>query len=44
MRSCSCCRAVAIDGGRVMFGGCDLAAAATEMRKVRGAGIAMIYQ
>ena len=36
---------VAIDGGRVMFEGRDLAAAtATEMRNVRGAGIAMIFQ
>jgi peptide/nickel transport system ATP-binding protein len=36
---------VAIDGGRVMFEGRDLAAATTaEMRKVRGAGIAMIFQ
>jgi peptide/nickel transport system ATP-binding protein len=38
-------REVAIDGGRVMFEGRDLAAATTaEMRKVRGAGIAMIFQ
>lgn len=36
---------VAIDGGRVVFEGHDLAAATTsEMRKVRGAGIAMIFQ
>jgi peptide/nickel transport system ATP-binding protein len=36
---------VAIDGGRVMFEGSDLAAATTaEMRNVRGAGIAMIFQ
>jgi peptide/nickel transport system ATP-binding protein len=36
---------VGIDGGRVMFEGRDLAAATTaEMRKVRGAGIAMIFQ
>jgi peptide/nickel transport system ATP-binding protein len=36
---------VAIDGGRVMFEGRDLAAATTaDMRKVRGAGIAMIFQ
>jgi peptide/nickel transport system ATP-binding protein len=36
---------VAIDGGRVMFEGRDLAAAtAAEMRKVRGADIAMIFQ
>jgi peptide/nickel transport system ATP-binding protein len=36
---------VSIDGGRVMFEGRDLAAATTaEMRKVRGAGIAMIFQ
>jgi peptide/nickel transport system ATP-binding protein len=36
---------VAIDGGRVMFEGRDLAAATVaEMRKVRGAGIAMIFQ
>jgi peptide/nickel transport system ATP-binding protein len=36
---------VAIDGGRVMFEGRDLAAATTaEMRKVRGSGIAMIFQ
>ena len=36
---------VAIDGGRVMFEGGDVAAATTaEMRKVRGAGIAMIFQ
>jgi peptide/nickel transport system ATP-binding protein len=36
---------VAIDGGRVMFEGRDLAAVTTaDMRKVRGAGIAMIFQ
>jgi peptide/nickel transport system ATP-binding protein len=36
---------VTIDGGRVMFEGRDLASATTaEMRKVRGAGIAMIFQ
>jgi peptide/nickel transport system ATP-binding protein len=36
---------VSIDGGRVMFEGRDLAAAtAAEMRHVRGAGIAMIFQ
>jgi peptide/nickel transport system ATP-binding protein len=36
---------VAIDGGRVMFEGRDLASATVaEMRKVRGAGIAMIFQ
>jgi peptide/nickel transport system ATP-binding protein len=36
---------VAIDGGRVMFEGRDLAAATVaEIRKVRGAGIAMIFQ
>jgi peptide/nickel transport system ATP-binding protein len=36
---------LAIDGGRVMFEGRDLAATTTaEMRKVRGAGIAMIFQ
>jgi peptide/nickel transport system ATP-binding protein len=36
---------VTIDGGRVMFEGRDLAAATTaEMRNVRGAGIAMIFQ
>ena len=36
---------VTIDGGRVMFEGKDLASAtATEMRQVRGAGIAMIFQ
>jgi peptide/nickel transport system ATP-binding protein len=36
---------VNIDGGRVMFEGRDLAkATATEMRQVRGAGIAMIFQ
>jgi peptide/nickel transport system ATP-binding protein len=38
-------RDVEIDGGRVMFEGRDLAAATTaEMRQVRGAGIAMIFQ
>ena len=36
---------VTIDGGRVMFEGRDLATATTaDMRKVRGAGIAMIFQ
>jgi peptide/nickel transport system ATP-binding protein len=36
---------VTIDAGRVMFEGRDLAAAtAAEMRKVRGAGIAIIFQ
>ncbi len=36
---------VSIDGGRVMFEGRDLANATTaEMRHVRGAGIAMIFQ
>jgi len=36
---------VNIDGGRVMFEGRDLATATTaEMRSVRGAGIAMIFQ
>ena len=36
---------VTIDGGRMMFEGRDLATATTaEMRKVRGAGIAMIFQ
>jgi peptide/nickel transport system ATP-binding protein len=36
---------VTIDGGRVMFEGHDLAAAnPADMRKVRGAGIAMIFQ
>ncbi|MDP1864988.1 ABC transporter ATP-binding protein [Bradyrhizobium sp.] len=36
---------VTIDAGRVMFEGRDLAAATTaEMRAVRGAGIAMIFQ
>jgi peptide/nickel transport system ATP-binding protein len=36
---------VTIDGGRVMFEGRDLAAATpAEMRSVRGAGIAMIFQ
>src|SRR3954453_5270375 len=34
---------VTIDGGRIMFEGCDLCAATpAEMRAVRGAGIAMI--
>jgi peptide/nickel transport system ATP-binding protein len=38
-------REVAIDGGRVMFEGRDLAAATpAEIRGVRGAGIAMIFQ
>jgi peptide/nickel transport system ATP-binding protein len=38
-------RDVAIDGGKVMFEGRDLASATpAEMRKVRGAGIAMIFQ
>ncbi|MDB5503263.1 MAG: microcin transporter ATP-binding protein [Tardiphaga sp.] len=38
-------RDVEIDGGRVMFEGRDLAAATSaEMRQVRGAGIAMIFQ
>jgi peptide/nickel transport system ATP-binding protein len=38
-------RDVSIDGGRVMFEGRDLASATTaEMRQVRGAGIAMIFQ
>src|SRR3954469_22216107 len=38
-------REVTIDGGRVMFEGRDLASATTaEMREVRGAGIAMIFQ
>jgi peptide/nickel transport system ATP-binding protein len=38
-------RDVSIDGGRVMFEGRDLASATTaEMRKVRGAGVAMIFQ
>jgi peptide/nickel transport system ATP-binding protein len=36
---------VSIDAGRVMFEGCDLAkTSAAEMRRVRGAGIAMIFQ
>jgi peptide/nickel transport system ATP-binding protein len=36
---------VTIDGGRVMFEGKDLASATVaEMRQVRGAGIAMIFQ
>ena len=36
---------VTIDGGRVMFEGRDLCAASeAEMREVRGAGIAMIFQ
>jgi peptide/nickel transport system ATP-binding protein len=36
---------VMIDGGRVMFEGRDLASAdVVEMRRVRGAGIAMIFQ
>jgi peptide/nickel transport system ATP-binding protein len=36
---------VTVDGGRVMFEDYDLAAATpAEMRKVRGAGIAMIFQ
>jgi peptide/nickel transport system ATP-binding protein len=36
---------VTIDGGHVLFEGRDLCAATTvEMRKVRGAGIAMIFQ
>jgi peptide/nickel transport system ATP-binding protein len=36
---------VMIDGGRVMFEGKDLASATVaEMRQVRGAGIAMIFQ
>jgi len=36
---------VSVDGGRVMFEGRDLAkATAAEMRQVRGAGIAMIFQ
>jgi peptide/nickel transport system ATP-binding protein len=36
---------VTIDGGRVMFEGRDLASATVaEMRQVRGAGIAMIFQ
>jgi peptide/nickel transport system ATP-binding protein len=38
-------REVTINGGRVMFEGRDLAtASAAEMRNVRGAGIAMIFQ
>src|SRR4051812_29370057 len=36
---------VAIDGGRILFEGRDLATLSEpEMRKVRGAGIAMIFQ
>ncbi|HEY5795056.1 MAG TPA: ATP-binding cassette domain-containing protein, partial [Bosea sp. (in: a-proteobacteria)] len=36
---------VAIDGGRILFEGRDLAGLSeAEMRKVRGAGIAMIFQ
>ncbi|SEF88756.1 ABC transporter ATP-binding protein [Bosea lathyri] len=36
---------VAIDGGRILFEGRDLAGVSeAEMRKVRGAGIAMIFQ
>jgi len=36
---------VALDGGRVLFEGRDLAqASAAEMRSVRGAGIAMVFQ
>ena len=36
---------VTIDGGRVMFEGRDLCAASVaEMREVRGAGIAVIFQ
>ena len=36
---------IGIDGGRVMFEGRDLATASpAQMRKVRGAGIAMIFQ
>jgi peptide/nickel transport system ATP-binding protein len=36
---------VALDGGRVLFEGRDLAkASAAEMRAVRGAGIAMVFQ
>ncbi|MGX5736509.1 ABC transporter ATP-binding protein [Bosea thiooxidans] len=36
---------VAIDGGRILFEGRDLASLSeAEMRKVRGAGIAMIFQ
>jgi len=36
---------VAIDGGRVMFAGRDLASVSlAEMRQVRGSGIAMIFQ
>ncbi|MEH2473777.1 peptide/nickel transport system ATP-binding protein [Nitrobacteraceae bacterium AZCC 2161] len=38
-------RDVSIDGGRVMFEGLDLSAATmAEMRQVRGAGIAMVFQ
>ena len=36
---------VTIDGGRILFEGRDLCAASVaEMREVRGAGIAMIFQ
>src|SRR3569623_172807 len=36
---------VAIDGGRILFEGRDLAQVSeADMRKVRGAGIAMIFQ
>jgi peptide/nickel transport system ATP-binding protein len=36
---------VSIDGGRVLFEGHDLASASiSEIRKVRGAGIAMVFQ
>ncbi len=36
---------VAVDGGRILFEGRDLASASpAEMRQVRGAGIAMIFQ
>jgi peptide/nickel transport system ATP-binding protein len=36
---------VSVDGGRILFEGRDLASASpAEMRKVRGAGIAMIFQ
>ncbi|MFC0239294.1 ABC transporter ATP-binding protein [Rhodopseudomonas telluris] len=36
---------VALDGGRVLFEGRDLAqASAADMREVRGAGIAMVFQ
>jgi peptide/nickel transport system ATP-binding protein len=36
---------VSIDGGRVLFEGQDLASASVaELRKVRGAGIAMVFQ